>query len=410
MNTSETTAYPQLLNGVKVLDLSHLYAGLLAASLLGDLGADVTVVEHPTRSMIRTMLPKRDDESMWWKVTGRGKRAASLDLSTPEGRELCLQLAREADVVIENFRPGTLERWGLGPKDFEAAGASFVMLRVSGFGQTGPMHRQPGFGTAGEAMSGFANLTGEPDKPPTFSSTTLADGVAAVFGAFGLMAALASRARGTEGPAVEVVDVALFEGLFRIIPTQVSGYDQTGYVPHRPGNSLVPHGSLRNLYSSSDGKYFIVAAIGAVTVSRILETIGSLDLLETVKQGILTSKSEGVMAFLNECDARIAQWAKARPYAEAAALLAEGDVVFQPIFTVEDIVNDEQYAAREDLIRVPDDDFGDILMQGVIPKFPSREHRVEHSGRARGRDNDAVFGALGVTAEKLQDLKNRGVV
>ncbi|WP_167138046.1 CaiB/BaiF CoA-transferase family protein [Diaminobutyricimonas sp. TR449] len=410
MNSTSTTAYPQLLSGVKVLDLSHLYAGLLASSLLGDLGADVTVVEHPSRTMIRTMLPKREGESMWWKVTGRGKRAVSLDLSTPEGRELCLALAKEADVVVENFRPGTLERWGLGPKDFEEAGASFVMLRVSGFGQTGPMRNQPGFGTAGEAMSGFANLTGEPEKPPTFSSTTLADGVSAVFGAFGLMAALASRARGTAGPAIEVVDVALFEGLFRIIPTQVSGYDQVGYVPHRPGNSLIPHGTLRNLYVTADGKYFIVAAIGVVTVKRILEAIAAPDLVEQVDQGVLTSESDAVMAFLYECDARLASWAKSLPYDEVARRLAESDVVYQPIFTVEDIVKDPQYAAREDLVRVPDEDFGDILMQGIVPKFPSREHRIEHAGRARGRDNHAVFGALGVTPENLKDLRDRGVV
>ncbi|MDE3074049.1 MAG: CoA transferase, partial [Chloroflexota bacterium] len=222
--------------GLRVLDLSHQYSGALTACLLADLGAEVIAVEHPGGSPIRTMLPKKDGESLWWKVLQRGKKAITLNLSTERGRELMLRLARRSEVMVENFRPGTLERWRIGPKDLEAEGVSLILLRTSGFGQTGPDSGRPGFGTVAEAMSGFAYLNGFPDGPPVFPSVSLADGVAATFGAFGLMAALCARLRGQDGTGVQVVDVALFEGLFRLVPTQVQGYDLLGYVPKRPGN------------------------------------------------------------------------------------------------------------------------------------------------------------------------------
>jgi crotonobetainyl-CoA:carnitine CoA-transferase CaiB-like acyl-CoA transferase len=402
---------PPILSGLRVLDLSHQYSGALSASLLADLGADVISVEHPTKASIRTMLPRKGEHSMWWKVIQRGKRLVTLNLGTERGRELALDLARQADVICENFRPGTLEKWKLGPADLEAAGVSVVMLRISGFGQSGPQSRRPGFGTIAEAISGFAHLNGEPDGPPTFPSTTLADGVAATFGAFGIMSALWSRAFNRQTTGVEVVDVALFEGLFRIIPTQIAGYDQIGQVPLRPGNKLTSHGVLRNLYRSRDGRWFVISAVGPAPIRRILVAIDSEPHQRRVDDGVMMGEPSEVMRFLDECDELVQSWADARDYAEIADLLGRADAVYQLVYSAEDIVADPQFQARGDIIEVPDDDLGPIRMQGVVPKFPTRTHSVRRAGPGRGTDNAEVFGELlGLDEKALKQLHADGIV
>jgi crotonobetainyl-CoA:carnitine CoA-transferase CaiB-like acyl-CoA transferase len=409
--TPDRGAYPPILGGLRVLDLSHQYSGALAASFLADLGAMVLAVEHPSKKAIRTMLPRKGDESMWWKVVGRGKHLVTLDIGSEPGREMVLELARGVDVIIENFRPGTLERWRLGPDDLAEAGVNAVMLRISGFGQTGPARSKPGFGTVAEAMSGFAYLNGEGDGSPTFPSTTLADGVAAIFGAFGLLAALLGRHRGQPGPPIEVVDMALFEGLFRIIPTQVAGYDQLGLVPVRPGNKLTSHGVLRNLYTTRDGRYFVVAGVGPVPVKRIMQAVGAGGLAARVDEGVMDGEPREVEEYLNVCDAIVAAWAADHDFEEVKEAMVRGDVVFQTVYSVADIVADEQYAAREDLIRVPDDTFGDILMQGVVPKFPSRDHQVRWAGAGRGADNASVYGErLGLSKDELDRLARDEII
>ncbi|MSQ73965.1 MAG: CoA transferase [Betaproteobacteria bacterium] len=410
MNQPEKDASP-LLRGLRVLDIAHQYSGANAASLLGDLGAEVLCIEHPQGSPIRTMLPKKEGESMWWKVVQRGKKNITLNLSSPKGREIFLSLARNHDVLIENFRPGTLERWGIGPDDLERSGANLTLLRISGFGQTGPMRNQPGFGVIAEAMSGFAHLNGYPDGPPTFPSTTLGDGVASVFGAFGVMAAMFNMLRaGSKG--VQVVDVALFEAMFRIIPTQVAAYDQLGKVPKRPGNFLGAHGSLRNVYRSKDNKYFCVGAVGYQAVRRILVGASAEELVRRIDTGIMDNKDMAVIfAFLTECDLYLAHWALERPYSELAKAMADSGAVHGPVFDVSDIVKNEHFNAREDLIRVPDNDFGSVLMQGVVPKFSDREHKVAHTGRPRGADNSAVYGELmGFSEDTINQLKVEGVL
>jgi crotonobetainyl-CoA:carnitine CoA-transferase CaiB-like acyl-CoA transferase len=378
--------------------------------LLGDLGADVLTVEHPQGSPIRTMLPKKGQHSMWWKVVQRGKKNISLDLSKPKGREIFLRLARDFDLMVENFRPGTLERWGLGPKDLEAAGLNLVLLRISGFGQSGPRRDQPGFGTVAEAMSGFATLNGFPDGPPVFPSTTLADGVSATFGAFGMLAALVGRLRGgTRG--VEVVDQALFEGLYRLIPTQVAGYDQLGKVPIRPGNFLSSHGVLRNLYRSKDGFYFCVSAVGSAAIRRILVAAEAEDLIQRVDGGVMNAPQEEVEAFLVDCNTHLTAWSGKAQIAELMRRLQEADAVHMRIYDVSDIVKDPHYLAREDVLEVPDDELGTIRMQGVVPKFPGRKHTVRHGGKARGADNEAIYGGLlKMSEEELRKLREEGII
>lgn len=402
---------PPVLAGLRVLDLSHQYSGALSASLLADLGADVISVEHPTRTSIRTMLPRRGEHSMWWKVIQRGKRVITLDISKARGRELALQLAREADVICENFRPGTLERWGLGPSDLEAEGISVVMLRISGFGQSGPESSRPGFGTIAEAFSGFAHLNGEPDGPPTFPSTTLADGVAATFGAFGIMAALYNRTHAGPATGVEVVDMALFEGLFRIIPTQIAGYDQLGVAPLRPGNKLTSHGVLRNLYRSRDGRWYVISAVGPVPIRRILAAMADDPGMARVDEGVMLGDPDEVVAFLDTCDEMVHAWSAERDYAEIERILAEHDVVFQPVYAADDIVDDPHFIARGDIIDVPDSALGPIKMQGVVPKFPRRTHTVGRAGPARGEDNAEVYAELlGLDEVALKQLHDEGIV
>lgn len=403
---------PPILDGLRVLDLSHQYSGALAAGLLADLGADVICVEHPSRTAIRTMLPRKGEHSLWWKVIQRGKRVITLDLSKPRGRELALQLASQVDVIAENFRPGTLERWGLGPEDLEAAGLSLVMLRISGLGQTGPERSRPGFGTIAEAMSGFANLNGEPDGSPTFPSSTLADGVAATFGAFGIMAALWNRVRGVHrSTGVEVVDVALFEGLFRIIPTQIAAYDQLGHVAMRPGNKLTSHGVLRNLFQSRDGRWFVVSAVGPAAIGRVLAAAGATAQISRLAAGVMLAEPDVVIAFLDECDELFGRWAAEHDYDTLAAELAEADAVYQLVYTAEDIMGDRQFQAREDLIAVPDEALGPITMQGIIPKFPKRSHVVRRAGPERGADNVEVFGKLlDIDEDALTALRDDGIV
>ena len=402
---------PPLLNELRVLDLSHQYSGALSAGFLADLGADVISVEHPVKSPIRTMLPRKGEHSMWWKVIQRGKRVITLDISTPRGRELVVELARQADVICENFRPGTLERWGLGPDELEREGISVVMLRISGFGQTGPLRTRPGFGTVAEAMSGFANLNGEPDGPPTFPSTTLADGVAATFGAFGIMAALWSRAHNRTTDGVEVVDVALFEGLFRLIPTQVAANSVMGLNPTRPGNNLTSHGVLRDLFRSRDRRWFVVAGVGPVAIARILLAAGMNTLHRRVEDGIMTEDPAVVKEFLDVCVARLHEWATSHDYGELEVSLNEADVVYQTIYDVEDIVKDAQFQARGDLIEVPDNSLGNIRMQGVVPKFPRRTHEVRWAGRDRGADNREVFSELlHLDDSDIQEMRRDGLI
>lgn len=400
----------KVLEGVKVLDLSQHYSGALAACLLADLGADVVAVEHPNGNPMRTMLPQKDGESLWWKVTARGKRVATLNLSKPEGAEMALKLAEKVDVVIENFRPGTLERWGLGPDDLAKRCESLVMLRISGFGQTGPMRDRPGFGTAAEAMSGFAHLNGDADGSPMFPSTTLADGVAGTFGAFGVMALMVNQLRNPT-PGVHVVDTALVETLLRIIPVQVAMYDQLGVAPKRPGNYLGSHGVLRNLYRTADDVYFAVSAIGEKPMRRIIDAAGADKLSEETAAAISGGDAEAFEGFLARADAAVEAWAANEVWENVHARLSDTGAVFQRVFDAADIIEDQLFLDRDDIIAVPDEKLGPIRMQGIVPKFPGFVHSVNHAGPDRGVHTEEVYGELlSLGPDELATLRACGVI
>jgi len=400
-----------IFSGIRVLDLSHQYSGALAACLLGDLGADVVAVEHPEGSPIRTMLPKKGTSSLWWKTLQRNKKSVTLRLSHPKGQEIFKQLVRNFDVVVENFRPGTLEKWGIGPDELRASGADLVLVRISGFGQFGPMSTQPGYGTVAEAMSGFAHLNGFPDGPPVFPSTTLGDGVAATFAAFGAAAALANRYR-TGASGLQVVDMALFEGLFRLIPVQMLAFDQLGMVMERPGNFLASHGVLRNLYRTEDGVYIAVAGgIGEHSIRRTLTAVDASALVIEVDGGVLRLGNEACTDFLTRCNDYLTIWCAARPYDEVAGRFHTFEVPAQRVYTSADIAADPQYAARDDLVRVADEELGSILMPGVMPKFVGRTSQIKQAGGSLGSANEEVYGSyLGLSAEDLTELRQDGVI
>lgn len=399
-----------VLAGLRVLDLAHQYAGAHCACLLADLGASVIAIENPKGSPIRTMLPRREDQSLWWKVHQRGKKNITLKLSSPEGRRLFLELARNADVVIENFRPGTMEKWGIGPADMEAAGARLTMLRISGYGQTGPMRDRPGFGTIAEAMSGFAHLNGFPDGPPVFPSATLADSSAGLFGAFGIMASQFARGR-QDLPAIHVVDMALFEALFRLIPTQVPCVDQLGKVPIRPGNYKGSYGVMRNLWQTKDGKFLTASGVGPVAIRRIVAATGDNSLTSRIDNGIMHESAEVVEAFMGECDQAMADFCARTLFEDVTQKLDEVGAVYGTVYDAQDILNDPQYRARGDIIEVADEDFGKIRMQGVVPKFASHQHDIAHAGRAPGAANAEVFGELlGLTDEQIRNLKDAAII
>lgn len=400
-----------ILSGIKVLDVAHAYSAALSGALLADLGADVLCIEHPTGSPIRQTTPKSGGQALWWKNMARGKRCITLNLGTPKGQDLFLQLAPKFDLMVENFRPGTLERWKIGPAELEAAGANLSLLRISGYGQTGPKKLRPGFGTTAEAFSGFAHLNGFPDGPPVFPSIALADGVAATFGAFGLMASMNHRLR-TGKKGVDVVDVALFEGLFRLSPVQVMTYDQLGSDLKRPGNSLEALGLVRNLYTTKDEVHFVVSTVGPPTIRRLLLSAETPpQLVETLDGGVMGRSNEEIRAFIAACDRHLAEWARQRTWAEVERRLIDADAIHERVYTTADIFADEQYAAREDVIKVQDPDLGEIRMSGVVPKFPGYQHAISRPGPTLGAHNDEVYAEyFGYDRETLAALRAENVV
>jgi crotonobetainyl-CoA:carnitine CoA-transferase CaiB-like acyl-CoA transferase len=403
------------LEGVRVLDISHQYSGALAACMLGDLGADVLAVEHPRGSPIRTMLPKKDGESIWWKVTQRGKRTVTLDLSTAAGQRLLGQLVQTRDVLIENFRPGRLEAWGLGPADLGHVKPDLVFVRISGYGQTGSYRSRPGYGTAAEALSGFAHLNGFPDGPPALPSVTLADGVTAIFAAVGALAALRARdaARAEDAaPRVEIVDAALLDSLVRIIPNQATVFQQLGIVMNRLGNSLIDKGVLRDLYLSRDRRHFVIGGgIGTQSMAKTLDGVSAPDLRNELLGGVLRRSDEEVRGFLSRCNKHIHSWASERDFDEIQATLLQAGVVFAPIYGPPDLVADPHVQEREVLVEVSDADWQSILMPAATPRLAGRHRPPQHAGRAPGADNETIYrDELGLTDQELRGLIAEGIV
>jgi len=391
------------LSGIRVVEFATLFAGPLAGAFLGDFGADVVKVEHPRKpDPSRGHGPGKDGIGLWWKVLGRNKRTITLDLSRPEGAAVARRLVADADVLIENFRPGTLERWGLGPEELLAGNPGLVMARVSGFGQTGPYARRPGFGTLAEAMSGFAAATGEPDGPPTLPPFGLADSIAALATAFAVNLALTARGRTGTG---QVVDVAIIEPIMAMLGPQITWYDQLRYVQPRLGNRS-NNNAPRNTYRCADGGWVAVSTSAQSIAERVLTLVGRPDLAAEPWFASGAQRAEHA----DELDAAVAGWVAVRTRDEVVAAFEAAQAAVAPVYTVADVLADPQYEALGTVTTVKDPELGDLRMQNVPFRLSDTPGAIRFAGRPHGADTEEVLTALGLTAQQLAALREEGVV
>jgi crotonobetainyl-CoA:carnitine CoA-transferase CaiB-like acyl-CoA transferase len=392
------------LDGLLVLDLSTIVSGGTTTAVLADFGARVIKVEQPRGGdPLRAWGPMKDGVSLWWKVLSRNKESITLDLRAPRGQELLRALAARADVLVENFRPGTLERWGLGPAALDAVNARLVVVRISGFGQTGPYRDRPGFGTIAEAMSGYVALSGFPDGPPLLPPMPLADEVCGLLGAAAALAAIHHRDHGGGG---QVIDLSLYEPLFRLLIPCVPQYALLGELQHRTGNRF-PGAAPRNLYQAGDGAWVAVSATSQRTFERLAQAMDRPDLIGDPRFATNAARIANVDAL----DAIIQEWMRARPLDEILRRLGDAEAVVGPVYDTRRILADPHYAARQDIVTVPDEELGAIPMPAVIPRFSRTPGRVTFAGPPLGAHNDAVYGGLlGLSREEITRLREEGVI
>ncbi|WP_309104637.1 CoA transferase [Microbacterium sp.] len=391
------------LEGLRVVDASTLFAGPMAAMHLGDMGAHVIKVEHPNRpDPARGHGPSKDGQNLWWKTLGRNKRTAAIDLHTPGGREAFLRLARTADVVIENFRPGTLERWGLDYPVLSAENTGLVLARVTGFGQIGPYRRRPGFGTLAEAMSGFASSTGEPDGPPTLPPFGLADGIASLATAYAIMVAL--HARGRDGKGQEV-DVAIIEPILAMLGPQITRWDQLGTVQPRTGNRSA-NNAPRNAYRTADGSWVAVSTSAQSIAERVVALVGRAELADEA----WFASGAGRAEHADLLDEAVGGWIARHSRDEVIDAFEKAEAAVAPIYDASDIVADPQFNALGTVHRIHDDDLGEMAMQGPLFRLSRDDATIAFTGRSHGADTDAVLGELGYSADELAALREEGSI
>lgn len=401
-NPTDGAAGP--LRGLRVIDAAVLFAGPVIGTLLGDFGADVIKIEHPRGDALRTLGWQKDGVSLWWAFVNRNKRTVSIDFGAPEGAALLRELATTADVLIESFRPGTLERWGVGPEVLHALNPRLVIVRTSGFGQTGPYAPRPGFGTVAESISGFAHINGHPDGPPTLPPFALGDGVAALFGTFATMFALYHRDH-HDAPG-QVIDLAIYEPLFWLLGPQALVYDQLGLVQGRTGSST-EWTAPRNAYQAADGRWLGLSASSQSIAERVMHLVGHPEVVDEP----WFADHAGRVEHQAELDAFIGDWISRHTMDEVLAAFEAQQAVIGPIYTIADIFEDPQYRARETITRVDDPKLGPARVQNAIPRLVDTPGRVRHLGGDLGQHNrDVLVGELGHTDEELERWLAAGIV
>ena len=402
MATPAATAGP--LAGLKVLELGQLIAGPFAAKMFAEFGAEVVKIEPPgTGDPLRQWRLLHDGTSLWWYVQARNKKSVTVDLRSLEGQEIARRLARGADIVIENFRPGTLEKWGLSYETLAAANPGLIMVRLSGFGQTGPYRDRPGFGAVGESMGGMRHVTGFPDRPPVRMNISIGDALAAMHGVIGALMALHHRqARGGKG---QVIDVALYEAVFNMMESLVPDYDLFGEVRGRIGTGLtniVPS----NTYTTRDGKSVVIAGNADSIFKRLMRAIGRDDL----GQDPALANNVGRVKRTADIDGAIGNWAAAHDLEDILAALDAADVPHGKIYTAADIVADAQYLAREMIRQVALSDGTPLKLPGIVPKLSETPGEMNWIGPPLGAHTDEVLREIGYSAEDIAQLREGGVI
>ncbi|KMS81950.1 acyl-CoA transferase [Streptomyces leeuwenhoekii] len=394
---------PAPLTGLRVLDLATLFAGPLAATMLGDFGAEVVKVEHPAKpDPSRGHGPSKNGVGLWWKLLGRNKRTITLDLSKPGGRRTLLRLAATADVIVENFRPGTLERWDLGWDELSAVNPRLVLARVTGFGQFGPYAHRPGFGTLAEAMSGFAAITGEPDGPPTLPPFGLADSIAALATAYAVMTALAARERTGEG---QIVDMAIIEPILTVLGPQPIWYDQLGHVQPRTGNRS-QNNAPRNTYRTADGGWVAVSTSAQSVAERVMRLVGRPELID--EPWFATGAGRARHADL--LDEAVGGWIARHSRADVLAAFERAEAAVAPVQDVRDVMNDPQYRALGTLATIDDPELGPLRMQNVLFRLSATPGAIRWAGRPHGADTEEVLAELGLSRTDVKALREEGAV
>jgi formyl-CoA transferase len=392
------------LRGVKVLELGTLIAGPLCARMLGDFGAEVIKIEAPEGGdQIRQWRQVYQGTSLWWYVQARNKKSLTVNLRAPEGQEIVRRLVREADIVVENFRPGALEKWNLGWPQLSQVNPGIVMVRLSGFGQDGPYRDRPGFGAVAEAMGGMRYVTGYPDRPPVRLGISIGDSIAALHGVIGAMMALHERR--VNGGKGQVVDVALYESVFNMMESLVPEFDVLGFKRERAGNAL-PGITPSNTYGTRDGKFVIIGANNDSIFKRLMTTMGRADLANDPA----LATNAGRAARAAELDAAIEGWTRERDLADALDLLERAEVPASRVYDAEDILNDPQYAARGMLERWKLPDGKEMKIPGTVPKLAATPGATRWLGPGLGEHTAEVLDRLGYSAAEQENLRRRGVI
>ncbi|MFZ9284069.1 MAG: CaiB/BaiF CoA transferase family protein [Candidatus Nanopelagicales bacterium] len=393
----------QALNDIKVIDIATLFAGPMAATMLADFGAEVIKIEHPKNGdPVRTHGSSKNGVGLWWKMLARNKKSVTLYLGSPEGQEIFKQLIKDADVVIENFRPGTLEKWGLGYDELAKINPKLVLARVTGFGQIGPYASRPGFGTLAEAMSGFASITGTPDGPPTLPPFGLADGISALTTAYAIMTALHAREHTGKG---QVIDLAIIEPILTVLGPQVIAYDQLGEIQQRRGNRS-SNNAPRNTYVTSDGKWVAISTSAQAIAERVMHLVGRPELIAEpwFASGAERAKHADIL------DEAVGGWIKQRTRDEVIAEFEKAEAAVAPIYDITDIFKDEQFAALGTIKTVEDDELGPVKFQNVLFRLSDTPGEIRTAGPSLGKHTAEVLTSLGISAEEQAELKTKGII
>ena len=403
MDSSNHSLTPMALSGVRVVEMGQLIAGPFCGKTLAEFGADVVKIEAPGGGdPLRNWRMLQDGTSVWWQVQSRNKRSLALDLRKGEGQDIARKLIAEADVLIENFRPGTLEGWGMSPEQLHALNPGLVLLRISGYGQTGPYRDLPGFGVVGEAMGGLRHLTGEPGRVPVRCGISIGDTLAALHGAIGVLTALYHRK--VNGGQGQVIDVALHEAVFNCMESLIPEYSAFGAVREAAGSAL-PGIAPSNAYACSDG-WVLVAGNGDSIFKRLMTTIGRDDLGSAPD----LADNAGRVARVAEIDAAIGAWTATRTVQQVQDALGAARVPAGKVYSARDIAEDPHYRARDMLLSQTTRDGRTVTVPGVVPKLSATPGSVRSSAPRLGDDTDAVLAEAGLSTEQIALLRAKGVI